>query len=556
MIARVCLTLGFCVLAFAPARAQQLSTATDKNTGVIRGRVVTLETGRPLRRAQVSLTSSELRERKTTGTNLRGEFELTGLPAGRYTVNVTRSGYLRTQYGQRRPGPGGQGKVLELVAGQTLDKLEVALQRAAIISGRVADENGEPVGNVNVYAMRPQFYQGRREMARVASARTDDTGQYRILGLAAGTYTVLARIRETWSVPGPPKRMLGYSPTFFPSTARAADTLRVTVGPGEEAPSTDITLMFAPAASISGTAMRSDGTPLAGGRVGLNENYRGPFGSSFEGITDAIIGADGSWQLRGIAPGDYELSVSSESREGRSESARLNISLQGADIEGVVLATSGGGTLTGEVTTDDGQPLPSATPTGAKLRVVAEAIGPGALPTQIVVGDDNGLAAADGRFTFRAANGRAVVRVWGLPRGWAVKTVASAERDEGSREVTINPGQTHVVKVVLTSKFPTISGTVLDDRGAPADASVLMFPADEARWLGTIDDIHTGTLDSAGAFRFDTVRPGDYIALALEDFEQSDAADPAFLRELLDKGTRITVREAEPLQVNLKVTKQ
>jgi hypothetical protein len=553
MIARVCLAVVLCALGFVPAWAQQPAASADKNTGVIRGRVVTLDTGRPLRRAQVSLASSELRERKITGTNLRGEFELTGLPAGRYTVNVTRSGYLRTQYGQRRPG--GQGKALELAAGQTLDKLEIPLQRAAIISGRVADENGEPVSGVNVYAMRPQFYQGRREMARVASARTDDTGQYRILGLAPGTYTVLARIRETWMIPGPPKRMLGYSPTFFPSTARAADALRVTLAPGEEAQSTDITLVFAPSASISGMATRSDGTPLAGGRVGLSENYRGPFGSSFMGITDAIIAADGSWHMRGIAPGDYELSVSDERRDGRSESARQSISLQGADIEGVLLTTNGDGILTGEVTTDDGQPVPSATPTGAKLRVAPEAIGPGALPTQIAVGDDNGNVGADGRFTFRAPSGRAVVRVWGLPRGWAVKETVSTDRENGSREVTINPGQTHVVKVVLTSKFPTVSGTVLDDRGAPADAAILMFPADESRWLGTIDDIHTGSVDKAGAFRFDTVRPGDYIALALEDFELSDAADPAFLRELLDKGQRITVREGEPLQLNLKIGK-
>ena len=544
--------LMFCLLSCAPGLAQQPTTAADKNTGVIRGRVVTLDKGRPLRRAQVSLSSPGLRERKSTGTNLRGEFEFVGLPAGRYTINVTRSGYLNSQYGQRRPG--GQGKVLELAAGQTLEKLELPLQRAGVISGRVADETGDPVPNVNVWAMRPQFYQGRRELARVASARTDDTGQYRILGLTPGTYTVLARLRETWSVPGPPKRMLGYSPTFFPSTARANDTLRVTLAPGEEAPSTDITLVFAPAASISGTAVRSDGTPLAGGRVGLNENYRGPLGASFEGITDAIIAADGSWHLRGIAPGEYELSVSTESREGRGESARMPISLQGADIDGVLLTTSAGGTMTGEVTTDDGQPLPS--PSGAaKLRIVAEAIGPGALPTQIVVGDDNGIVDADGRFTFRAASGRALVRVWGLPRGWAVKSLASTDRDDGSREITIGPGQTHAVKIVVTSKFPTIGGAVLDDRGTPADASIIIFPADEARWLGTIDDIHTSAVDQAGAFRFETVRPGDYIALALEDFEQSDAADPAFLRELVDRGTRITVREGEPLQLSLKVAK-
>src|SRR5450631_1410103 len=83
-------------------------------TASVRGRVVGGDTGRPLRRARVTFSAPELGgEPRGTSTNLDGRYEVKDLPAGRYTIRVTRSGYLPLQYGQQRPLE--QGKPLQVL---------------------------------------------------------------------------------------------------------------------------------------------------------------------------------------------------------------------------------------------------------------------------------------------------------------------------------------------------------------------------------------------------------------------------------------------------------
>ena len=73
-------------------------------TAIIRGRVTSLESGKPLRRARVMVSSPDLPSGKTASTNTDGRYEIRDLPAGRYTLRVNRSGYLPISFGQRRPG--------------------------------------------------------------------------------------------------------------------------------------------------------------------------------------------------------------------------------------------------------------------------------------------------------------------------------------------------------------------------------------------------------------------------------------------------------------------
>src|SRR2546425_2793462 len=63
-------------------------------TAIVRGRVVAAEGDRPLRRVQLRFTASELREpqNRTTSTDEDGRYEMTNLPAGRYTVTARPGG--------------------------------------------------------------------------------------------------------------------------------------------------------------------------------------------------------------------------------------------------------------------------------------------------------------------------------------------------------------------------------------------------------------------------------------------------------------------------------
>src|SRR6185436_14922 len=99
-------------------------------TAVVRGRVLASDTGRPLRRARVTLSGPELgREGRSSSTSLDGRYEITDLPAGRYTIRVTRSGYLPLQYGQRRPLE--PGKPLQVIDRQAIDHIDFSMPRAS-----------------------------------------------------------------------------------------------------------------------------------------------------------------------------------------------------------------------------------------------------------------------------------------------------------------------------------------------------------------------------------------------------------------------------------------
>src|SRR5262245_42229784 len=96
--------------------------AEAKGTATIRGRVTSIGSGKPLRRAQIRLTPVEGTTPRTASTATDGRYEIRDLPAGRYTLRVERSGYLPLTYGQRRPGE--QAKPFEIGDKEVAEKID------------------------------------------------------------------------------------------------------------------------------------------------------------------------------------------------------------------------------------------------------------------------------------------------------------------------------------------------------------------------------------------------------------------------------------------------
>jgi hypothetical protein len=525
---------------------------TGKGTASIRGRVTAADTGKPLRRAQLTLVGTPAFQRYNTSTNARGEYELKGLPEGRYTLAVSRGGYLRVEYGERRPGDG--GKPIQVAEGQHVDRIDVALPRAGIISGRLVDETGEPIAGVSVYAMRQSYYLGRRRLVPMGHVvPTDDTGHYRLLGLEPGEYYVMATARDTWTVKGPPPYVAGYAVTYFPGAANATSAQRVQVGSGREVPNTDFALVASRTATLSGIATRADGSPAAGGSVSLSQNIMGPLGGSSWSAAGTTAGSDGSWKLEKISPGEYELSLSVDERDRGRQRTSMQVFVQGADISGISLAADPGAEVSGEVITENGGALPAGV-IGGRLRVVLEPIGPDRQAAPILSGSDIGLVGTDGRFTSKAQSGPNVLRVTGLPSRWAVRSIEVGGRNYAGAPVDVTAGKPlDGVRIVLTDNFPTVTGTVTDDRGTGAESTVVLFTTDESKW-SVQESVRSSRADQYGLYRFDTVRPGEYYAIALEAVNRWQLPDPEFLSGLTIRATKVTVGEekSEPLNLRLR----
>lgn len=198
-----------------------------------------------------------------------------------------------------------------------------------------------------------------------------------------------------------------------------------------------------------------------------------------------------------------------------------------------------------------GEALPSP---ANRLRVSGESIAPDTPQSGAALGDDNGLVKADGRFTLSGVVGSSAIRLLSLPRGWAVKSIEGGDRDLAESPVELRGGQALDVRIVVTNRFPDVSGRITDDRGAPVEGTVLLFPADAARWYDSALR-RTARPDQSGVFRVQTVRPGEYLALAMEFVEPWQVNDPEFLEEMSGRATRISVREGQPQSVSLKVVR-
>lgn len=513
----------------------------QKGTAVITGRVTTAD-GRPLRRAQIRVSAAELNEPRVTGTNSQGVFVVRALPAGRYTVNVSRSGFLPLQFGQQRPGE--VGRPIQLADGERVEKVDFALPRASAISGLIRDETGEPVAGVTVYAMQFEYYLGRRRLipiGGVGNNRTDDTGHYRVLSLSPGDYIIMAMLRETWTTRGDVREVLAYAPSYFPGTANAPDAQRVKVGLGQEVTAIDFSLVPGRVATVSGTAMRADGTTMDGASVGLSQEIVGPTASSFSSVASTKSGADGSWTLKDVPPGEYRLSASHTDRERGEAEVSMTIHVQGVPIENVVLTAPSPATLSGIVVTDDGQPLPRGR---SSLRVVAESLLPDRRRTGFSMRDENGIVGSDDRFTVNKISGPVLLNLSGLPQGWAVASTEIGGRDHSQMPLELASGQRlDGARVTITKRFPQVTGRVTDGNGKPVSATVLLFPSEASKWFESLASNRTARPDQSGLFRFETVRPGAYLAIALEYVRERQAHDPEFLESLRARATAVTIVE-------------
>ena len=81
-----------------PARPVQGAT-TATGTAVIRGTVVAMDTGAPLRRVHISAfgNTPDARGQRATSTDDQGRYELRELIAGRYTITAHKSGFVSLQ---------------------------------------------------------------------------------------------------------------------------------------------------------------------------------------------------------------------------------------------------------------------------------------------------------------------------------------------------------------------------------------------------------------------------------------------------------------------------
>lgn len=536
-----------------PPRDPNASVPTG--TAIVSGRVTVSASGAPLRHAQVMLNAAEQAVQRSTTTDGDGRYRFADLPAGRYFLTANKAGYVSAQYGARRSTEA--GTALLLADGQSMSGVNVALPRGSVIAGRVTDEFGEPVARAMVQALR-YFYgpDGQRRPQPNQTATTDDLGQFRLFGLTPGEYVVSAsgQLGQAGFVSGGPAMVdtsATYLTSYFPGTPNINDAQTISVAAGQET-TVQLALSVGRLSRVAGTVVDSTGKPLAGAMTTLQS----PNGGFMAGMTGGLTGADGSFSLANVAPGDYLLNVQPINRFGGEaplpESGSVPISVGDADIVNLRITTSGGATVTGRVVfegsakRDNGQ--------GGKVRVMPQSAGFGA-QAGVMIGSESGLVNDDGSFELKGARGPVLFRVAAGP-AWALKSVSLEGNDitDSPTDLT-GPDGLSGVTIVLTDKLTNVSGQVTDGRGQPLkDFLVVVQPAEPKSGPAVTRYLRTIRPEQDGRFRARGLPPGEYFATAVESLEQGRQFVPDVQARLRDTARRFAVREGETVSLDLRLT--
>ena len=541
-----------------PPRDQAAAPATG--TAKIRGVVLASDDGRPLRRATVRVTAPELREPRSVETDLSGRYEITDLPAGRFTVTASKAGFVAISHGQTRPNE--MGRPVEVRDGQVVERINLALPRGAAITGRVLDEYGEPVAGAAVQPMQMRYVNGRLEPTMAGNGgvigamfQTPDTGEFRVWGLSPGEYLIQANLAAGGG-PFEPQGRTGYSPTFYPNTTVPSEAQVVRVEVGQTASGIEIMLSPTRTARISGTTIDSRGQPLRSGFVSAMS--QSPETVLVMRSLGGQIKPDGTFTISGVTPGTYMVRATVPPAGGAAmpESLVATVTVAGDDVSGVVLMPLQPATITGRVLFDP--PTQSLEPSLLQLMVAPKnprMMMPMPMPGRPVINEDL-------TFEAKAAPGDAVVRVMVTASGsqWSVKSVTHDGRDITDAGLTLGSGATvKGVDIVLTNRFQTISGAVTNERGdITANVTVFVFPQDADRWFpGPWATTSTAVArpDQNGRYSIRArLQPGDYYAVAVEYLDPNRrGGDRSYLGELSRQAVRFSIREEETKALDLKI---
>ncbi|HEX5886930.1 MAG TPA: carboxypeptidase regulatory-like domain-containing protein [Pyrinomonadaceae bacterium] len=303
--------------------------------GTITGKVTVKGRGAP-GITVVLLPSPQMTRREYTGpkavTDNDGNYRIANVTPGSYRVIPVAKVYVPAENADSQ-------KVLIVNKGDTIEHIDFAMIRGAVITGKVLDAEGRPVVEEGVSV----FTDSENRNYAGSYSTTDDRGVYRIYGLRAGSYRVAAGRDESMSGAVRP-----HSRTYHPSASDPAQATVVELSEGGEAKDVDITFTRRVSTyTARGRIIDGDtGQPLANVDYGITRIEKNGGSSSRTG--GYRTNSRGEFKVENLSPGTYSIPVSTGSdNDLRFEETPFEIVDQ--DVNGLVVKGNRGGSISGVV---------------------------------------------------------------------------------------------------------------------------------------------------------------------------------------------------------------
>jgi protocatechuate 3,4-dioxygenase beta subunit len=531
--------------------------AATKSRAAIEGLVIRDPDGQPVKKALIELIAENQAEAGdyTALTGLDGAFRIEGIVPGRYHLFAERTGMLDAEKERGRT----DGRILTLTAGQELRDLQLRLQAAAVVRGRVTDEDGDPLPNAEVTVLRQTFVAGRKHWEQAGAERTNDLGEYRVANLAAGTFYVsvspppdfktlienagVSASERTRNSPDKPVSTT-YQTTYYPSTSDRGQAAPIQLRPGDEFPA-NFSLTPSPSLSIRGSVVNVP--PRASATIMLQSR---DFSLVLNG---AEMHKDGSFIIRDVSPGNYTILASIEGSPVPMM-ARQSLQVESTNVDGLRLAPQPGSTLRGHLRVESSSG--AARVDTDRIFLALEPLD--SEPDESMLAGHESFSnlahvAADGSFQWiDVPAGSYYVQVVGDTNandGWFVKSVAAAGREMNDSGMTVNGGVVPI-DLVISASGGIVEGIVVNPKGEPVpNAVVVAVP--EAHFRTRLDRYRKTISDQGGRFSVRGIRPGDYTLFAWETVDGEAYFNPDFLKSYEGQGTALQLSEGERKDLRL-----
>jgi hypothetical protein len=535
------------------AQTPTTSPASDKRSAIVAGNVFRLDTGEPLKKARVLLQSHSGEEISVfTLSDEQGHFLFENVRPGSYALEVSRNGYVDTEYGQKKPGA--PGAILTLTPGQSMTDLVFKLAHTAAISGHVFDEDGEPIVKVAVTTYRASKRLGKEQEYGDDPVLTNDLGEFRIFDLAPGRYYIAVNYRREdpfhrYTPASDQKLNTGYLPSYYPNTFDPAKAQAISVRPGDEIRSVEFFLHASRFVTVRGRVV----CPLlensaASGNVSLNPQGPG-LAQALQGINDNFRVKDGSFTLRDVPPGSYNLTASIRSSQSDDwYLARRQLEVGNSDVDGVTITISRGVDISGRITWEG---TPANDPNGLHVRL--QALG------QDQLNFSQPTVKPDGTFQFKnVPEGpyRPVVHLYGPVEKFFLRSARYGSATITDAGFTVQSDADLSLELTMSSRVAQLSGVVLDADSFPAaGATVVLIPDPPHR--GLVEKYKSTATDQNGKFTMTGLTPGDYKVFSWDSVDESeeefgdDWFDPEWLKPYENKGESVHLEESDKKSVNL-----
>lgn len=556
MIAPAVSALALCFV-FLPLRAtsQQLAATggsdQDRQLCAVSGTVVALGTGEPLKKARVTLwTDGQETNSRFAATDAAGHFSFDQIQPGRYILSVARTGYVPQQYGQDQPDK--PGAVLTLTAGQTMTDLLFRLLRTAVISGRVLDEDGEPVPDTTVEVLSRVRSRKQTITATVGQGSTNDLGEYRVFDLPPGHYSVRAN---------PPRQSLvfgagfpadqasdqssAYPPVYYPGTPDMARASTLDVNAGDEISGIDFLLTpktDTRTYKIRGRVVNSIvGHPDAHLSVMLTPRNATDWAPNFPNTQPDF--KTGAFELKDVAPGAYTV-LAMWFEGGKERSATQDVDVTGADVDAVSLVLTNGINIPGRVSFEGHA--------GSAAGQVTINLTP-ANPQVTFGGWEEARVQPDGTFVLtNVGDGQYSIGAYSKCDDCYLKA-ATGDGVDILKGVQVASGAgPSRIDILYSSDTGTADGSVTTSDDLPAPGAYVVFVPDSS--ASDTEEQKTAATDQYGRFEVRGIPPGKYTAYAWEKMDNGqDYSDPDFLKPFASQSQSVEISAGAKSFVQLKL---